>query len=288
MPSIPASSRAPYPRRLLLLGHPVAHSLSPRFQNAALEAAGLTTRYAALDVIPSALAGAVATVRENALGGNVTVPHKTAFATYCDLLTPLAERTRAVNTFWINDQQQLVGDNTDVGGFDALVREILGAVPNDARVALLGAGGAAAAVCAATERWTGASVSVWGRTGDRSRALATRFAHVTAVGSAQLALRDATIVVNATPVGMGTGSEAIPVSVGDIPPGAAVLDLVYRRAETPFVHAAIARGLRAADGLIMLIEQGALAFERWFGFAPDRQLMRRALAAPGPAQHASA
>ena len=288
MPSMPTSSLAPYPRRLLLLGHPVAHSLSPRFQNAALEAAGLSTRYAALDVIPSALAGAVATVRENALGGNVTIPHKAAFATYCDLLTPLAERTRAVNTFWINDRQQLVGDNTDVGGFDALVREILGAVPNDARVALLGAGGAAAAVCAATERWTGASVTIWGRTGDRSRALATRFAHVTAVASASLALRDATIVVNATPVGMGSGSEAIPVGVGDIPPGAAVLDLVYRRAETPFVHAAIARGLRAADGLIMLVEQGALAFERWFGFAPDRELMRRALATPGPAQHASA
>lgn len=288
MTSVASQTRAPFPRRLLLLGHPVAHSLSPRFQNAALEAAGLATRYAALDVIPSALAGAVATVRENALGGNVTIPHKAAFATYCDMLTPLAERTRAVNTFWINDRQQLVGDNTDVGGFDALVREVLGSVPNDAHLALLGAGGAAAAVCAATERWTGASVAIWGRTADRSRALASRFAHVTAVDSAHAAVRDASIVVNATPVGMGSGSDAIPVSVSDIPGRAVVLDLVYRRAETPFVHAAVARGLRAADGLIMLIEQGALAFERWFGFAPDRQLMRRSLASQGPPQPASA
>jgi shikimate dehydrogenase len=204
------------------------------------------------------------------------------------VLTPLAERTQAVNTFWIDDQRKLVGDNTDVGGFDALARHVLGVLPNAARIALLGAGGAAAAVCAATERWSGASVAVWGRTVERSRALATRFPHVTVASSAQAALAHADIVVNATPVGMAIGGDAVPVPVDAIPEHAAVLDLVYRRAETPFVRAASARRLRAADGLVMLIEQGALAFERWFGVTPDRELMRRALASPGPAQHASA
>ncbi|MGQ0640637.1 MAG: shikimate dehydrogenase [Gemmatimonadaceae bacterium] len=282
-PVSPSASTAPYPRRLLLLGHPVTHSLSPRFQNAALEAAGLTSRYVALDVLPSDLAGAVATVRENALGGNVTVPHKTAFVPYCDQLTPLAERTGAVNTFWIDAQQKLVGDNTDVGGFNALVRHVLGETPNEARIALLGAGGAAAAVCAATERWPGATVSVWGRTVDRARMLAARFAHVSVATNPQAALRDARLVINATPVGMGLGSEAMPVTPDAVPAAAVVIDLVYRRAETPFVRAVTARGLRAADGLVMLIEQGALAFERWFGFSPDRDLMRRAVASATPA-----
>ncbi len=286
--SVPATFAPPSPRRLLLLGHPVAHALSPRFQNAALEAAGLVSRYAALDVLPSALAGAVATVRENALGGNVTIPHKAAFTTYCDVLTPLAERTRAVNTFWVDEQRQLVGDNTDVGGFDALVREVLGALPNEVRVALLGTGGAAAAVCAATERWTGASVIVWGRTAAHSRLLATTFPHVTTAPTADAALRGAHIVVNATPIGM-VGSDAQPVDVAAIPNGAVVLDLVYRRAATPppFVRAARERGLRAADGLAMLVEQGALAFERWFGIVPDRELMRRTLASPGSPEHVS-
>ncbi|MGH7712721.1 MAG: shikimate dehydrogenase family protein, partial [Gemmatimonadaceae bacterium] len=247
-----AATPAAPPRRLLLLGHPVAHSLSPRFQNAALEAAGIACRYVALDVLPSDLAGAVVTVRENALGGNVTIPHKTVFITYCDVLTPLAERTQAVNTFWIDDQRKLVGDNTDVGGFDALARHVLGALPNGARVALLGAGGAAAAVCAATERWPGASVALWGRTVERSRALAARFAHVTVAPNAREAITAADVVVNATPVGMPIGTEAVPVAVDALPQHAAVLDLVYRRAETPFVRAASARGLRAADGQVML------------------------------------
>lgn len=280
---MPAPSAPPCPRRLLLLGHPVAHSLSPRFQNAALEAAGLTSRYAVLDVMPSALAGAVSTVRENALGGNVTIPHKAAFTTYCDVLTPLAQRTQAVNTFWIDEQQRLVGDNTDVGGFDALVRDVLGELPNDALVVLLGTGGAAAAVCAATERWTRASVMVWGRTPEHSRSLATRFPHVAVAPSPEAGLRRAHIVVNATPVGMG-GSDATPVEIAAVPDGAVVLDLVYRRSATPFVRGALARGLRAADGLVMLLEQGALAFERWFGIVPDRELMRRALAGPGAEQ----
>jgi shikimate dehydrogenase len=281
--------QTPFPRRLLLLGHPIAHSLSPRFQNAALEAAGLACRYVALDVLPSDLAGAVATVRENALGGNVTIPHKSAFLPYCDVLTPLAQRTGAVNTFWVDAQHRLVGDNTDVGGVNALVRHVLGAVPNGARVALLGAGGAAAAVCAAAEEWSGAAVSVWGRSIGRARALAARFSNVTVAASPDDALRDAQLVINATPVGMGAGgSDAMPVPADAIPNGAAVVDLVYRRAETPFVRAAVARGLRASDGLVMLIEQGALAFERWFGFAPDRELMRRAIASPGPAPAASA
>ena len=78
---------------------------------------------------------------------------------------------------------------------------------------------------------------------------------------------------------MGVG-DATPVDVAAIPNEAVVLDLVYRRGGTPFVRAARTRGLRAADGLVMLLEQGALAFERWFGIVPDRELMRRALAGP--------
>jgi shikimate dehydrogenase len=251
--------------------------LSPRFQNAALEGAGISCHYFALDVLPSDLAGAVATVRENALAGNVTIPHKTAFVPYCDVLTPLAERANAVNTFWIDDRKRLVGDNTDVPGFDALVRHVAGSVPNDARVALLGSGGAAAAVCTATERWPGARVAVWGRSLASRYALAQRFAHVTPVESARAAVADADVVVNATPIGMAAGAGAMPIPAHELRAGTIVIDLVYRHDETAFVRAARARGLRAGDGLVMLLEQGAVAFERWFGVSPDRASMLRAL-----------
>ncbi|MGQ0539547.1 MAG: shikimate dehydrogenase family protein, partial [Gemmatimonadaceae bacterium] len=231
---------APRPRRLLLLGHPVMHSLSARFQNAAIERAGLASRYELLDVPPTALPGAVQTVRENALGGNITIPHKSAFAAYCDLLTPPALRAAAVNTFWIDGNARLVGDNTDVGGFDALASSVLGALPSGARVALLGAGGAAAAVCAATEHWPGATVAVWNRTRERAARLAARFAHVTVCDATRAAVQGAQIVVNATSI--GAWADAMPLAPADLPSEVVVLDLVYRRGGTAFVRAARARG----------------------------------------------
>jgi shikimate dehydrogenase len=265
------------PGRLVLLGHPVRHSLSPRFQNAAIRAAGIPLTYEALDVPPHALPEVLSHLVAARAAGNVTVPHKTAVASACRHLTAVAARTGAVNTFWC-DRGGLVGDNTDVAGFRALVLSVLGAEPNGAVVALLGAGGGAAAVCAAVEAWAGTRVLVHSRTPERSTKLATRFpGHVEVSSSVQDALRDATIVVNATPVGLS--DEAMPVSMEQLPRDAAVIDLAYRPGLTPWVRAARAAGHTAADGLEMLIAQGAEAFERWFGTAADREVMRAALGA---------
>jgi shikimate dehydrogenase len=255
----------------VLLGHPVDHSLSPAFQNAALRSAGLRLEYEALDVPPSRLSTVAALLREANGAGNVTVPHKSAFAGFCARTSPVAERVGAVNTFWTEDGV-LIGDNTDVGGFDAAVRRHFGAPGEHAIVAVLGAGGAAAAVLAAIERWEGARARIAARSHVRAGALAGRFARMaTAARDVGDALDGATLVVNATPVGL-RGDE-LPVEPSALPAGADVYDLSYRRGETPWVHACRARGLRAADGLSMLVEQGALSFERWFGMVPDRQVM---------------
>ena len=259
------------PDRLVLLGHPVSHSLSPTFQNAALQRAGLPLTYEAIDVPPTQLAGVVRALRAEHASGNVTVPHKASFAALCDTLTPIAQRVGAVNTFWVEDGA-LVGDNTDVGGFEEAVAEAFGAQRVWRRVAVLGAGGAAAAVVAATERWPGSAVSLWSRHADRAAALAARFGHVTVADSTEAALAAADLVVNATPVGL-RADDPLPAAVQAIPPRACVFDLVYLRAETAWVRAARAAGRPAADGLGMLIAQGALAFERWFGRAPDREAM---------------
>jgi shikimate dehydrogenase len=265
----------PLPGRLVLLGHPVSHSLSPRFQNAALRAAGIPLVYEALDIAPDALASTFAELAEQHAAGNVTIPHKEAVASLCTRRSALAERCGAVNTFW-HEGGALVGDNTDVGGVDAIALALLGKARPTARVALLGAGGSAAAVLAAAERWGSATVRLYNRGMERARALASRFgASVQVVESVDDALDDATLVVNATPVGLR--DDAFPVAVDRIPRGAAVLDLVYRSGETPWVRAARDAGHRAADGEGMLVEQGALSFERWFGIEPDRNAMWSAL-----------
>lgn len=265
------------PGRLVLLGHPVRHSLSPRFQNAALRAAGIPLTYEALDVPPHALADALAQLRAGRAAGNVTVPHKAAVAAACGRLTDVARRTGAVNTFWC-EGRQLVGDNTDVAGFRALVLSVLEREPDESVIGLLGAGGGAAAVCAVAESWKNARVVVHARTIERAQGLRDRFPKLVSIADSPAdAVRHATLVVNATPVGLSGDEHPIPLS--DVPPDAAVMDLAYRAGLTPWIAAARAAGYRAADGLEMLIAQGAEAFERWFGMAPDRDAMRAALAA---------
>jgi shikimate dehydrogenase len=265
----------PLPGRLVLLGHPVSHSLSPRFQNAALRAAGIPLVYETLDVAPDALREVVAALRDQDAAGNVTIPHKEAFARCCARLSPLAERCAAANTFW-HESSMLIGDNTDVGGVDAIAHALLGDARDSARVALVGAGCSASAVLAAAERWGSARVRVYNRSMDRGRLLVERFGAVAeVVESLAQALDGATLVVNATPIGLRDDEHPVPIAL--LPAGSAVFDLAYRTGETAWVRAARQAGHRAADGEGMLIEQGALSFERWFGIEPDRDAMWRAM-----------
>jgi shikimate dehydrogenase len=264
-----AASDMRVPERLVLLGHPVVHSLSPTFQNAALQAAGARVRYEAVDVAPHDLETVIAQLRDEGVAGNVTVPFKERVHDACDVLTPLARRVGAVNTFWVDGEGRLVGDNTDVGGFDAAVRARLIPEPRDITVGVFGAGGAAAAVLAAVEAWPGCYAHVFNRTPERARILCERFGTVAQPVDDVGVIEGAQLVVNATSIGIRTND--LPLDPSVLGPDTLVFDLVYARGETRFVRALRDRGIRAIDGLPMLVEQGALAFERWFGHAlgPD-------------------
>ena len=265
-----------FPERLVLLGHPLGHSLSPVFQNAALEAAGIPLKYEPVDVPRSVLDDTIVGLKRSRSAGNVTTPHKEAVRVACDRLTDTARAVGAVNTFWTAIDGALVGDNTDVGGFQAAIMKLLGSPRENEVVALLGAGGGAAAVLHAMERWPNARVRLYSRTQRRAEELLQRFKVRGEVArTAESAAEEATILVNATPVGLR--DDTVPVSVHALPRGCAVLDLAYRAGETALVRDARTGGHTALDGMTMLVEQGALAFERWFGQAPDREVMWKAL-----------
>ncbi|HEX3866941.1 MAG TPA: hypothetical protein VHV78_09320, partial [Gemmatimonadaceae bacterium] len=191
------------PGRLVLLGHPVAHSKSPAFQNAALAAAGIPLTYEAVDVEPSMFVDVVRDLRHARASGNVTVPHKERMRDACDALTPLAERVGAVNTFWVDGAGQLVGDNTDVAGFSQAVALLLGASPHGLAVGVIGAGGSAAAVLAAVESWPNSSAMVFNRTAARARMLCERFSSVAQSTDDIREIGRAQLVVNATTIGLG-------------------------------------------------------------------------------------
>jgi shikimate dehydrogenase len=264
------------PSRLVLLGHPVAHSLSPVMHNAALAAAGIGVRYELLDVPPHALQETLASLARDRAEGNITVPHKTAATSLMTTLSPVARRIGAVNTFCVFDEGTLSGHNTDVAGFAGMIRKVLGRDPQDAHFAVMGAGGAAAAVLAAVEGWSGCSASVHSRNRSRAEALVARFPDVARAETlTDLQAVHADIVVNATPIGL-EGDE-VPVPLSSVDGDAVVVDLVYRSGETAWVRLARAEGRVASDGLPMLLEQGAAAFEIWFGMQPDRDAMWTAL-----------
>jgi shikimate dehydrogenase len=142
---------------------------------------------------------------------------------------------------------------------------------------MLGAGGAAAAALTAIEDWSGAKVLLANRGAERGKALAARFGAVASIADTARIAREADLVVNATSVGLR--DEQLPIQPQLLERAHSALDMVYRPGETTWVRECRGRGLRAVDGLWMLVEQGALAFERWFGVHADRGVMEAAVAA---------
>ena len=270
-------------RVLALLGDPVAHSLSPVFQNAAIRHLGLDGVYVALRCADGDVAGLLRALAFAGGGGNVTVPHKAAAARAVGRMTEAAEATGAVNTFWL-EGGEVWGDNTDVHGVTAAIRSLMGRSIAGGRVLVAGAGGAARAVLHALAVHAAREVVVLNRTPEKAREM-ERFARPGTAVRAAWALAEVgddgfDLAINATSLGLRPG-DPLPLDPAAAPPMDAALDLVYTRTgETPWVRAMRERGIPTADGTEMLLQQGAAAFRRWWGVDAPLGAMRDALASP--------
>ncbi len=260
-------------RLVILLGHPVTHSLSPKIHNAAFAAAGVDAVYVACDVPPGRVADAVRGLAAlGALGANVTVPHKRDALSAADVATPEARLVGAANTLWLEGGRRVHADNTDAVALRAVLREDAGVRAGD-RAVIVGAGGAARAAAVALGR-LGAAVSVHARRPGASAdvvELALRAGAPQAAAYGGGAAAPPKIVINATP--LGWRGEALPDPWLHLGEGQVALDLTYGR-DTPFLEAARRRGAGAIDGLAMLVGQAALAFERWTGVKAPTDVMR--------------
>jgi shikimate dehydrogenase len=260
----------------VLLGDPVAHSRSPAIHARAFELLGVDACYAPCHVQPEELAAAIDGLRVlGVAGGNVTVPHKEAVLELLDRVDQRAEIIGAVNCLLRDPAGQLVGFNTDVAGVLNALRgadvELRGA-----HTVVLGAGGSARAAAVAVAPMSG-RVTILNRTEANARNLAAVLRDADCLADvgplegpeARRVLSRADVVINCTTVGMGTGESPIDVSL--LPEGTAVLDLVYAGppgtppGETALYAAARARGLRAVDGLNVLVHQAVASLEVWLG-----------------------
>ncbi|MFQ5536362.1 MAG: shikimate dehydrogenase [Gemmatimonadota bacterium] len=266
-------------RVLTLLGDPVSHSLSPVIQNAAFQAAGVNGVYVAVRCAAADLAGFMKGLARAGGGGNITLPHKEKATPLLDQPSSAVRRTGACNTFWGDEEGRLHGDNTDVEGFQRALREFIGP-PVGARVLLLGAGGAARASLMALLEEDVDEVAIYNRTQERARAVARRIGGQKARVVPRLEeLRGEgfDLVVNATRLGLYPEDPA-PLDFELLSRAGAAMDLVYGKGPTPFLRAAEAFGVRAVDGGEMLVQQGAVSFERWWNAPAPVEVMREALA----------
>ena len=276
------------PQRLGIIGHPIGHSISPLFQQAALDAIGFDGAYEAWDVAPDGVGEFVAGLRSpGTLGINVTVPHKEAVIPFLDEVDDWASTAGAVNTI-VNRDGRLTGHNTDGIGFLRALREGAGFEPRGRDVLVLGAGGSARGVVYALARAGIAQLFIANRTLERAERLAA-IAIDSGVASQALALPDApgaagevALIVNCTSMGMvhGPDEAGTPLSAADIPATVLVNDLVYNPAETPLLREAGRAGAATLGGIQMLVYQGAASFEMWTGRdAPVAVMLEAATAA---------
>ncbi len=263
-------------RLLAVVGDPVAHSLSPRMQNAAIGALGLDAVYLALKSCPDTLELVVRGVL--AAGGalNVTVPHKRAAAALLDVSSATVQRTGACNAVWPG-LGGITGENTDVEAVRTEAARLLAGRPVR-RALVLGTGGSArAAAVAIADGWPGAIVAVLSRDAGRAAAFLA-WASSAGVEAGAADGLPADLVVNATPLGL-SAADPLPVDLARLArmETLALLDLVYVRGRTRLVRAAREAGIAAEDGRGVLVEQGAASLRLFFDVEPPREVMRAAV-----------
>jgi shikimate dehydrogenase len=271
-------------KRVVLIGHPVAHSLSGAMQQAAFDSQGVDATYELWDRAPIQLPDAIAELRsDDFLGANVTIPHKERVVPMVDRLTEEGQATGAVNTI-TKEGKRLVGHNTDVVGFRTALDTLVGKQKMPRTAIVLGAGGGARAVVYGLITEGFQRVVVFNRHLHRAEGLVKHFgksaAHMElrampwheSIIEAELAKTK--LLINATSIGLSTDESPVPGEI--LPPDLLVLDLIYNR--TRLLRDAEAAGSTIMDGELMLLHQGAAAFTLWTGQPAPLELMQEKLA----------
>ena len=273
-----------------IIGYPIGHSISPVFQQAALDDLRISAEYRAYEVGPDDVGRFVDSLRsESVFGINVTVPHKEAVMPHLDEIDDWAAEAGAVNTI-VNRNGRLAGYNTDGYGFLRALRETGGLEPAGKSTLILGAGGSARGVVQALLRAEVGPLTIANRTLARAESLAelarSRGVDAEAIPLESGRLNDAALsaelIVNCTSLGMTHGPDetASPLRAGQIPQTALVYDLVYNPALTPLLGKAEQAGAATLGGITMLVYQGAASFEIWLDRpAPVAVMMHAARAA---------
>lgn len=257
-----------------VIGHPIAHSRSPRIHGYWLQKYGIAGEYKAYDVHPHQLRDEVMRLRDAGLSGfNVTLPHKQAVMEICTTLNAEAQKIGAVNTVVFYPGGEIEGRNTDAYGFMQNARDsvpdFFAANINNITAAVIGAGGAARAILYALKQAGIHDVRLTNRTVATAETLADEFgARVYDWDDRVSALAGANFLINTTSLGM-KGQPPLELPLDEFAADGLVYDIVYAPLMTQLLQDADAKGCRIVTGIGMLLQQARPGFQAWFGQMPE-------------------
>ena len=256
-----------------VIGDPVRHSLSPRLHNAGFAALGLDWFYVACPVAKGQAAQAIEAMRTLGIEGlSVTMPHKKSVAVAVDDLSPTAAKLGAVNCVR-RDGDRLVGENTDGIGFVDSLRSQLQMDPDGLTIVIVGAGGAARSIALAMAEH-GARVGIFNRTATSAEEVIEIVGAASSVVQEE-AIRDADVIVNATPLGMS--NDSLPFDPSLLSKGQSLIDLIYEPEKTALLLEAESLGVKTLNGVGMLLHQAGAQFQLWTGCEPPLREMAQAV-----------
>ena len=251
-------------KKYLVIGNPVEHSLSPQLHNYWIKKNNIDAVYDKKQLNESDIKGIIAEVRNGKINGlNVTVPFKKSVIPFLDKLTTLAKEAQSVNTIFKKDNK-IVGDNTDVGGFEQGLKHINYNVRNK-KVFILGAGGVAPSIIIALKRLGAAKIILSNRTKKKAENIKKIYSDLEIMDWGETP--DFNMIINATSLGLKNDDE-IKLNYDDIGPNKLFYDIIYNPSKTKFLSKAKQFGNQIENGKMMFIYQAQLAFKIWHNLLP--------------------
>lgn len=258
-------------KKACVIGNPIIHSLSPKLHGYWLKHYDINGSYTAEHVTEDALAEFFESLKTREFSGcNITLPHKEAAMRYMDDISDVAQRVGAINTVIVKDDSSLFGTNTDAYGFiENLKVHEPDLSPYKTHALVLGAGGAARAICVALLD-EGFRVSISNRTIEKADVIAEKLGNIDVIPwkEKEAFLKEVTLLVNTTSLGM-TGKVPLDLSLEHLSDTSLVTDIVYAPLYTNLLHQAVQRGNPSVTGIGMLLHQAVPGFEAWFGKKPE-------------------
>jgi shikimate dehydrogenase len=251
-------------KKYLVIGNPVQHSLSPRLHNFWIKENNINAIYDKMQINKNDILRIISELRKDEINGiNVTIPFKKSVIPFLDELTPLAKEAQSVNTIF-KKENKIIGDNTDIGGFEKSLKHINYSVKNK-KIFILGAGGVAPSIILALKRLGALKITLSNRTKEKAEKLKETYTDLEIIDWGEIP--DFNMIINATSLGLKNNDE-ITLNYADIEPNKLFYDIIYNPGKTNFLSKAKKFGNQIENGKMMFIYQAQLAFKIWHDVLP--------------------